>query len=107
MAEEAATVPYIKVGVIRERDCDPEGDAAGMRAELKSTDSCNSELSHFSRGTKTQSHNIEDVIKRRLTLKLSRCENFLRKHILEMITQTKCSFECVKGIVHYKIIILS
>lgn len=48
MAEEAATVPYIKVRV-RERDCDPEGDAAGMRAELKSTDSCNSELSHLSR----------------------------------------------------------
>lgn len=67
LAEEAATVSYIKVWVIRERDCNPEGDAAGMRAELKSTDSCNSELSHLSRGTKTQSHNIEDVIKRRLT----------------------------------------
>lgn len=73
LAEEAATVPYIKVWVIRERDCDPEGDAAGMRAELKSTDSCNSELSHLSRGTKTQSHSIEDVIKRRLTTYPSRC----------------------------------
>lgn len=78
LAEEAATVPYIKVWVIRERDYDPEGDAAGMRAELKSTDSCNSELSHLSRETKTQSHNIEDVIKRRLTTYPSRCENFLR-----------------------------
>lgn len=101
MAEEAATVPYIKVGVIRERDCDPEGDAAGMRAELKSTDSCNSELSHLSRETKTQSHNTEDVMKRRLTTYPSRWENFLRSHsgIDHLNKDIK---EIVKGVGHLK-----
>lgn len=97
LAEEAATVPYIKVWVIRERDCDPEGDAAGMRAELKSTDSCNSELSHLSRETKTQSHNIEDVIKRRLTTYPSRCENFLWTYS-ENWSFKQSIKECVKGV---------
>lgn len=97
LAEEAATVPYIKVWVIRERDCDPEGDAAGMQAELKSTDSCNSELSHLSRETKTQSHNIEDVIKRRLTTYPSRCENFLWTYS-ENWSFKQSIKECVKGV---------
>lgn len=78
MAEEAATVPYIKVLVIREKDRDPEGDAAGVRAELRSTDSCNGEPRN-----RNQDPQYRGSDERHLTT----CLSFMRKTLTDTFKQ--------------------